>query len=83
MMSEKELKELDALILKLSDSDLLKVELTNLVVTDSYLPPNGELILLDTLESARKTTASRQYNTENNGLNSEEKVLQMIKTQSR
>ena len=83
MMSEKELKELDALILKLSDSDLLKVELTNLVVTDSYLPPNDELILLDTLESARKTTASRQYNTANNGLNSEEKVLQMIKTQSR
>ena len=83
MMSEKELKELDALILKLSDSDLLKVELTNLVVTDSYLPPNGELILLDTLESAKKTTASRQYNVANGGVSSAEKTLQMIKDSRR
>ena len=83
-IGEKELKKLDALILKLSDSDLLKVEFINLEEEEAYLPPHILSVFFDSQVYVKKnTTISRQYNAENNELSDEEKVLQMIKTRSR
>ena len=78
-LSEKELKELDDLILMLSDSDLLRVSLAELK-QDEVIPPYlAPSILLEAEHFVQKTTSSSQYNVANGGVSSAEKTLQMIK----
>lgn len=83
MIGVKELKKLDALILKLSNSDLLKVEFTDFVEEESYLPPNFGSVLLNSQQFVNKAISSRQNNVANGELSSEERTLHMIKTRSR
>jgi len=70
---EKDLYELDKLILKLSKTDLLKVQLYEEADNWEYRTPDS--ILLNSLNYSRIIHISKQYNVANNELTREKRIL--------